>query len=95
LLSSNRTNQSTSITNDKHSKNRFGQTPLELVDFGTTPKTISKVEVFDNVVSATKDGSPQGRRLAGDDSKAILVTTSMMQDVESRSEMGSEKDLVY
>jgi hypothetical protein len=51
--------------------------------------------VFDNVVSATKDGSPQGRRLAGDDSKAILVTTSMMQDVESRSEMGSEKDLVY
>jgi hypothetical protein len=65
------------------------------MDFGTTPKTISKVEVSDNLVSITKDGSLQGRPLADDNSKAILITTSMTQDVESRSEMGSEKDLVY
>lgn len=49
----------------------------------------------DNLVSITKDGSLQGRRLADNNSKAILITTSMTQDVESRSEMGSEKDLVY
>jgi hypothetical protein len=68
---------------------------MELVGFGTTSKTISKVEASDRLVSITKDGSLQGRRLADDGSKAILITTSMTQDVESRSEMGSEKGLVY
>ena len=49
----------------------------------------------DSVVSNTGDGSLQGRRPADGDNKAILITTSMTQDVENRSEMGSEKDLVY
>jgi hypothetical protein len=50
--------------------------------------------VSDNLVSITNDGSLQGRCLAVDNSRAILVRTSMTQDVESRSEMGSEKNLV-
>jgi hypothetical protein len=98
LLSSNRSNQPTYLrttTNGNHSQNGFGQTPIRLVEFGTTPNTISKVEVSDSVVSITGDGSLQGRRPADGDNKAILITTSMTQDVENRSEMGSEKDLVY
>ncbi|KAH7389242.1 hypothetical protein BKA64DRAFT_680100 [Cadophora sp. MPI-SDFR-AT-0126] len=95
LLSSNRADQPTFITNGSHSQNRLGRTPVELVDFGTTPQTISKVEVSDNPVSVTRDGTLQGGRLADDGSKVILIVTSVAQDVESRSEMGSEKDLVY
>lgn len=49
----------------------------------------------DNLVSVTRDGTLQGGRLADDRSKVILIVTSVAQDVESRSEMGSEKDLVY
>jgi hypothetical protein len=95
LLSSNRSNQPTFIANANYSQNLFGQTPINLVDFGTTPKAVSRVEVSDNLVSITNDGSLQGRCLAVDNSRAILVRTSMTQDVESRSEMGSEKNLVY
>ncbi|KAF8855779.1 hypothetical protein BDZ45DRAFT_746064 [Acephala macrosclerotiorum] len=95
LLSSNRSTQPTYISNGSRLQNRFGQTPIELVGFGTTPKTISRVEVSDNLVNISKDGSLEGRGLVDNNSKAILITTSTTQDVEIKSETGSEKDLVY
>lgn len=70
-------------------------TPVRLTDVNGDHKTVTRVEVGEGVYRE-RDVE---RASLGDDSgsgngKDIFVTTSMTQDVERKSEMGSEKDLI-
>jgi hypothetical protein len=92
LLSSTRSKNAT----DTFNNNGFGThhtikgAPIRLDDIDKRQKTVTRVEAserrFDNM----------GQESSSDDlGKDIFVTTSMRLEVENKSEIGSEKDLIF
>ncbi|KAL5328372.1 hypothetical protein ACEPPN_001871 [Leptodophora sp. 'Broadleaf-Isolate-01'] len=99
LLSTNHSREPT-LPSQGHSHNFRSAlshtTPVRLTDLNADHKTVTRVEVGNAVYrerdvernSMGNDGGSPGH------GKDIFVTTSMTQDVERKSEMGSEKDLI-
>ncbi|KAG4425460.1 hypothetical protein IFR04_001379 [Cadophora malorum] len=98
LLSTNHSRQPTLPSQGRSHNFRSAlshTTPVRLTDVNGDHKTVTRVEVGEGVYRE-RDVE---RASLGDDSgsgngKDIFVTTSMTQDVERKSEMGSEKDLI-
>ncbi|KAE9373323.1 hypothetical protein N431DRAFT_482387 [Stipitochalara longipes BDJ] len=92
LLSTTRSGTKTTF-NDNGFGNNSSARPIRLHDVDSGGKTVTRVE-------ADERGNPnlRGSNSSGDLGKDIFITTSMRQDVESkfesRSQVGSEKDLI-
>ncbi|KAG4439581.1 hypothetical protein IFR05_004929 [Cadophora sp. M221] len=74
-------------------------TPVRLTDVNRDHKTVTRVEVGNGVyrerdLERDSLGDESGDGNGNASRKDIFVTTSMTQDVERKSEMGSEKDLI-
>ncbi|KAH6723368.1 hypothetical protein BKA61DRAFT_10012 [Leptodontidium sp. MPI-SDFR-AT-0119] len=74
-------------------------TPVRLTDVDRDHKTVTRVEVGNGVyreqdLERDSLGDESGNGNGNGSRKDIFVTTSMTQDVERKSEMGSEKDLI-
>jgi Fungal rhodopsin domain len=96
LLSSTRsgTVKSTFHTfNDNGFGNNSGARPIRLADVELGQKTVTKVEANERGGYNLRESNSSGNL-----DKDIFITTSMRQDVESkfesRSQLGSEKDLI-
>jgi hypothetical protein len=100
LLSSSRSKQATQPshkypTNGFNSTNPlsdpFGKAAIRLDDVeSSTQRTVTKVETSERGLE-----NIARERDMGDNDKEIFVTTSLAMDVERKSEMGSEKGLIF
>lgn len=96
LLSSTRSGTVKSTFNNTFNENGFGNNnarPIRLADVESGHKTVTRVEANERAdYNSRRDNSSANL------GKDIFITTSMTQDVESkfesRSQLGSEKDLI-